>query len=105
MAHVRFQFCCWLRHWSGGLEGIEVEAVTLRGSLQELAAHIPRLPPGFISPEGRLTRHWSAFLEGDTDGNPCSDSAIFHETAIVHLLPNPIALPTNDRRRLLRRRI
>lgn len=96
---ARIRFCCWLRHWSRGRDGIEVEALTLRVALLELARRVPTLPAGFIDEDGSLNPFWMATARGDHPGVLASDSPLGSASEVL-LVPKPIAA---SKRRILDR--
>lgn len=96
----RVTFVCQLRHWSR-LEGIEVEAVSVREALLQLV-RVPGFPAGFIDGEGNLHPAWCVVVDGEQIDSASVSTRTLRPDSEVMPVPRPQWI---DRDELFRREV
>ena len=90
------KFCCWLRHWSRGMESLEVDTKTLRAAFRELSTRCDQLPEGFIDESGGLNLQWHVLLNGETIDESRQAQIVLLPGDEIYPLPKPLRLGASE---------
>ena len=100
---ARIKFCCWLRHWSGGLEEIDVDVTTVRAAMIELSARFDRIPPEFIDSEGNLTSTWQIWINNELATKSDMDDLRVSPDDEIYPLPKILLLTPEETKEMKRK--